>query len=103
MAAHKNPRSTARNAVPAATGKENVPTRKTKPTVSVASLFGQKHELKRKAEEDESDVLAFKAKGVSKQYRSYRPSKKAEESPIFQKFLGTPLVRKSSLDELTRV
>ena len=62
-----------------------MPPKATKKTISVASLFEQQHDLRRKAKEDAHDIFAPKAAGVHKQYAA---SRRSEQNPLFRKFRG---------------
>lgn len=96
MAAHKGAKGVQKVAKPTATGKENLPPKKiSKRTISVSTLFEQKHDLRRRrAEKEAEDVFAPKTARIAKQYPSPRGSKRAEQNPLFQKLLGVPAVEK---------
>lgn len=86
MAVHKDLRAAHKNAIPISTGKENMPpTSKTKRTVSISTLFEQKHTLRRKAATNAEDVLAPRSGGVFKQYAG---TQRTEQHPLYRKFLG---------------
>lgn len=84
MAGHKGTRHAQKGVLPPLE-KEKMPPKKFKKTVSVASLFEQQHDLRRKAKEDAHDILGPKAAGV---YKQYAVSRKSEHNPLFRRFQG---------------
>lgn len=89
MAGRKTVKVAQKTALPLTAEEENLPPKRVRRTVSVSTLFQQKHELKRKSEREAHDILAPKPAGVFKSYAATRHSR-GHENPVFRRFQGTP-------------